>query len=58
MASLAIRRLLQRGETAKRIAYFVLIDTSSLPQQKRLMAHSGPGDAGEQVITIMLPDEG
>lgn len=64
MAFLAARRFKRSGiEPGPEVEYVCLFElrgregvTPGLHEQ-RLKLHSGPGDAGEHVITIMLPHE-
>ena len=60
MASLAIRRSSnQRGDSTLRYELYVIERDgfSTTPRSIKLKLHSGSGDHGEHVITIMLPEE-
>ncbi len=61
MGSWAIKRA--RGQDLTRLEYGCYFELRGRPGErqgshlKRLAIHSGPGDEGEHVITIMLPHE-
>lgn len=58
MAFLAIRNSRQGGDVLFYEVYVIERDGySTTPRSVKLKLHSGPGDNGEHVITIMLPGE-
>jgi hypothetical protein len=54
MASLAIRRA---PAAARAVAFRVCVDNGAARPEVALVATIGPGDAGEPVLTVMLPGE-
>ena len=54
MAFLAIRRDTSGGSE---LLYTVILHTATAPDEVTLKLVTGPGDEGEPVVTIMLPDE-
>ncbi len=54
MAFLAIRRDTSGGTE---LLYTVILHTTAAPDEVTLKLVTGPGDEGEPVVTIMLPDE-
>ncbi len=54
MAFLAIRRAPSGGSE---LLYQLILHTATAPDEVTLKLVTGPGDDGEPVVTIMLPDE-
>jgi hypothetical protein len=53
-----LRHAIARGSKGDEVCFKVLVQNDERPPQLvTLKAISGPGDDGEHVLTIMLPDE-
>lgn len=54
-----LRVQISQGRANQRVLFFLLqvCNEEDNPELVTLKAHVGPGDEGEPVITIMLPDE-
>lgn len=58
MASVALRAAVRSGATGDRLAYQLLVqDDDGRTRTVDAVAHVGPGDQGEAVLTLMLPGE-
>jgi len=58
MASVAMRAAVRAGRVGDRLAYDVLVrDGDGRRRTVSIIAHVGPGDAGEPVLTLMFPED-